>query len=75
MAKREGIDRGRNQPPSGGKPGRVMSAEFKAHSDDGPVTKRSKRARANKSSLNVSSYPRQFQRAARLIDASLRKGG
>ena len=51
-----------------------MSAEFKAHSDDGPVTKRSKRARANKSSLNVSSYPRQFQRAARLIDASLRKG-
>jgi len=74
MAKREGIDRGRNQPASLGKPGRVLSAGFKANSDDGPVTKRVKQARANKSSPNVSSYPRQFQHAAKLLDASLRKG-
>ena len=74
MTKREGIDRGRTQPASVGKAGRVMSAGFKAGSDDGPNTKRSKAARTGKASPKVNSYPRQFQSAAQQIHAALTRG-
>ena len=75
MAKgRSGVDRGRLQPDSVGRPGKVMSHQFKPGADDGPNTKRSKAARINKTSLKVNSYPKQFQAAVRAIHRSIGKG-
>jgi hypothetical protein len=73
---RSGVNRGAMQPPSTGNPGRTMSAAFRPGSDDGPTTRRAKRARSGKPLVvKVNGYPRQFQTAAQQIERALRKEG
>ena len=71
MAKRKqtaGVDRGKQQSALAESPGKVLSASFRKNSDDGPVTRRVRAARAgNKKPANVTHLPRQFQEAAAIL--------